>query len=497
VDSRLLLRLVLPSAGLGLLLLAVGLLGAWYVHRMHREVSAVLELNVASVRAAEELEISVRQVQTEFHHFLLTDDARHLAAIPRLTDEVARLLDVAERLATTSEEQNLIVRARTGFVRFRAEFEEAVNGADPPSRLKATRPVVNGLIERDILPPVHAYLKLNEATVEAAARDNQDVADRMVPALIMLGACGCTAGLLAGFGLARGVARSIVQLSIPIRDAAGKLSEAVGPITVSAGARIGDLEQTMRRMAAEVETVVGRLQEAQREILHREQLAAVGQLAAGVAHELRNPLTAIKVLVQVAARRPEEPVLRGEKLGILLAEIGRLEQIIQTFLDFARPARPEKRPFPADAAVRETLALVDARAREQGAQLIPILPAGQVMVEADPGQFRQLLLNLLLNALDAIGDSGTIEVRLRPEPDGWLVLEVSDDGPGLPADLGDRIFDPFVSTKETGTGLGLSICRRVAEVHGGDVRAAGRPGGGAVFTARFPAAAAGPVGEDD
>ena len=105
-------------------------------------------------------------------------------------------------------------------------------------------------------------------------------------------------------------------------------------------------------------------------------------------------------------------------------------------------------------------------------------------------QFRQLLFNLLLNALDAVPGGGTVRVAVGPDgPGGWLTVRVSDTGRGLPADLGPRIFEPFVSNKETGTGLGLSICRQIVEAHGGTIDAADRPGGGAVFTARFPLAA--------
>lgn len=487
MDTRLLIRLLLPTAGVGVLLLAVGLLGGWYVQRLQRDTSAVLDLNVSSVRAAHRLELSVRQVQTLLYQYRLTGDPDYLRRVPELNAAAARWFDEAERLATTPEEQALMTRARAGFDRYRAAFV-AVNGpgpADPADRFGA-RGVLDRIANDDILPPVHDYLELNEAAAAESARENRAVADRLVPALVMLGVCGCTAGLLTGFGLARGVARSIVQLSIPIRDAAGKLSEAVGPITVSSMNRLADLEQDLQRLAAEIGTVVGRLQDTQREVLRREQLAAVGQLAAGIAHEMRNPLTAMKLMVQAAARRPGQADLRGRNLAVLVEEIDRLERTIQAFLDFARPPRTETRRFPADTVVRETLDLTAARAEQQGTRVAPDFPDGPVVVEADPVQFRQLVLNLVLNALDAVGSRGGVVVRLSADPAGWVVLEVEDTGPGLPTALGDRIFEPFVSTKETGTGLGLSICKRAVEAHGGTIAAADRAGGGAVFTVRFP-----------
>lgn len=492
MDTRLLIRLLLPTAAVGVLLLAVGLLGGWYVHRLQRDTSAVLDLNVSSAAAAHRLEVSVRRVQTLLYQYRLTGDPAYLGPVPGLNADAAGWLDAAERLATTPEERSLMTRARAGFDRYQAAFG-AAGGADPAGAL-GVRGALDRVVNDEILPPVHEYLELNEAAAAEAARENRAVADRLTPAFVLLGVCGCTAGLLTGFGLARGVARSIVQLSIPVRDAAGKLSEAVGPITVSSMARLGDLEQDLQRLAAEVGTVVGRLQDAQREVLRREQLAAVGQLAAGVAHELRNPLTAMKLMAQAAARRPGAADLRGRNLAVLVEEIDRLERTIQAFLDFARPPRTEARPFPADAVVRETLELTAARAEQQKTRAVADFPTGPVEADADPVLFRQLVLNLVLNALDAVGRGGQVRVRLSRDPGGWVVLEVADTGPGLPAALGDRIFDPFVSTKETGTGLGLSICKRAAEAHGGTIGAANRAGGGAVFSVRLPPPAPRPGG---
>jgi signal transduction histidine kinase len=118
------------------------------------------------------------------------------------------------------------------------------------------------------------------------------------------------------------------------------------------------------------------------------------------------------------------------------------------------------------------------------------LPAEPVPLEADAGQPRQVVLNLVLNALDAVPEGGVVSLQVRRRASGagggWLILRVADTGPGLPAGLGARVFEPFVSTKETGLGLGLSVCKRIVKAHGGEITAANRPEGGAVFTVRLP-----------
>jgi signal transduction histidine kinase len=250
-------------------------------------------------------------------------------------------------------------------------------------------------------------------------------------------------------------------------------------------------------------------------------MAALGHLAAGLAHELRNPLTAMKVLIQKAARaaktarkeaadRPATgaiaaaaPGLTGRDLAVLEAETARLERSIQTFLDFARPPALERYPGDVRQSLEQTVELVRARADQQHVQIRCDLGGRPLMVEADHEQLRQLCLNLLCNALDILPQGGNIRVSAAeaaagrpdgkapggkdaPAAPGWITITIADDGPGLSQALGDRIFDPYVSTKETGLGLGLAICRRIVESHGGQITAANGPQGGAVFTVRIP-----------
>jgi signal transduction histidine kinase len=335
-----------------------------------------------------------------------------------------------------------------------------------------------------------------------ASQRNETIADRMGMGLLLLGVCGAVAGLLAGYGIARGIHRSIAQLTIPVRDAAGRLNEVVGPITVSSGETLEALEQTLQSMARRVGAVVEQLQESQLAAYRAQQLAAMGQLAAGLAHELRNPLTSMKMLVQPGGNEEGDVALDTEDLSVLRQEIERLERTIQTFLDYARPPKLEKRSVVLREILRQTVDFVGRRARQLGVVIHLEVPEQVVEVQADAGQIRQVLLNLMLNALEASSEGDVVLVRmdaaLSEDHDSrageagngpaWMTIELADRGCGLPAEIGERIFEPFVSTKEGGTGLGLPICRRIVEDHGGDIRARNREGGGAVFTIRLPVA---------
>jgi signal transduction histidine kinase len=252
-------------------------------------------------------------------------------------------------------------------------------------------------------------------------------------------------------------------------------------------------------MEAHIADVVERLERSEMEAMRNEQLAIVGQLAAGIAHELRNPLMPMKMLVQAALERDDGKGLSGRQLAVVDEEIERLERSIQSFLDFARPSPPEKSTFDLAGVIEQTLELVTAKAGRQGVTIYDDLPADPVPIEADCGQIRQVLLNLLLNALDAMPDGGRIDLEVRTRDSAaengaggppMTMIRIADSGSGFDPGVVDRIFEPFVTTKETGTGLGLSICQRIVTAHGGRITARNRPEGGAEFVIRLPCSSA-------
>jgi PAS domain S-box-containing protein len=231
-----------------------------------------------------------------------------------------------------------------------------------------------------------------------------------------------------------------------------------------------------------------KLQQLQRDrdLLRTEQLVAIGQVAAGVAHELRNPLTSIKGLVQVNRKEAEARGLPAEDLRVIEHEIRRMERTLQTFLDFARPPKPERRDVDLAVVVGRVFSLVGGRASKQQVQLCFMPPPQPVTLELDEDQMQQLVLNLTLNALDAMPRGGTLRAELSQTADQHIQLCVTDSGPGIAAELLPRIFDPFVSSKETGLGLGLAVSRRIAEDHGGTLEASNHPEKGACFALRLP-----------
>ncbi len=306
--SRLVLGMIFPPVAASVLLLTIGIAAAWYTHRLQSEASEILILNVGSMRAAEELEIGLRQIRAELVQFLLTGDQAYLDAIPSLRKGTDRWIEEAERVGTTPQEREWMEQARAGYVTFLKEIEELVKKPGDANRKARARSLADTTLSLRILLPVHAYLNFNEQIMIRESETNQRLADNMVIGFLVLALCGAAAGLLTGYYLPRALRRSMNHLSISIRDAAGKLNEVIGPVVVSANCDFAQMETTLEQMAKHVGTVVERLQQTQREVMRADQLAAVGQLAAGLAHEIRNPLSAMKVLVDTAAESGESAV---------------------------------------------------------------------------------------------------------------------------------------------------------------------------------------------
>jgi two-component system, NtrC family, sensor kinase len=259
------------------------------------------------------------------------------------------------------------------------------------------------------------------------------------------------------------------------------------------------LEEERLRLAAKVEelTRAGRaLDDAHTSLARSERLATVGRLAAGLAHEIGNPLGAISGYVEVArVRLPPgaDPDLVAA-VGRIAEAAARIDRTLRDLLDFARPAPPRLAPLPLAGVLDTAVRLARVQARFRHVEVEVLLPPGLPPALADEHQLSQVLLNLLLNAGDAMRGEGRVVLSAEAVAEGRAVeLSVADAGPGIAPEHLARLFDPFFTTKEPGegTGLGLAISHRIVESLGGTLTAANGPRGGAVFRLRLPAAAPG------
>lgn len=484
MNQRLVSRLAVPIALLSGLMLLTAIASAWHLRSLQHSVAGLITNHVDSVRAAQELEISIREVRTQLDRYLITADRRHLESVPRLRKRTAAALEAAELASTTSTEEALMRRTRAGYDHFFVEYDKLV--ARPPAQglYLTIIELIDNVLTREILAPAHEYLRLNEGGLAQVTTTNAEMTEKLTIGLVALGVCGAAGGLLGGWLIAGTIRRSMLQAEQRLWDAALQLDQVAHPGTPSE-VRHDPSRDALEQVASSVSVLVQRLRQTEKNALRAEQLARVGQMAAGIAHEIRNPLMTIKLLVQAASERQGGSLFPPRELHILEEEIVRLEQIVAGFLDFARAPQPKKRPTDLRTLVSQVVESVRVRGDLQGVRIDFNPPANRpVDLPADPNLLRQVLFNLMINALEAQPGGGWVRVRIDDDPTS-AVLTVEDGGTGLPEDLGDRIFEPFVSTKESGLGLGLSICRRIVEAHGGTLQAVDGPHGGASFTLRL------------
>jgi signal transduction histidine kinase len=233
------------------------------------------------------------------------------------------------------------------------------------------------------------------------------------------------------------------------------------------------------------------LVQSQAVIERQEKLASLGTLAAGVAHEIRNPLTAIKF--RLFSLKNSLPALADhEDAAVISVELNRLERIVKDFLQFARPSDPEVVRLPAQRLVQEVTDLL-APQLEKTAITLRFESSAPLWVSADPQQIKQVIINLVQNAAESIGRNGAITLRIHTGAERLngrhrpaAILSVADTGPGIPPEVEKRLFDPFFTTKEEGTGLGLAIASRVVAKHGGLLRYHTRLNHGTTFEIVLP-----------
>ncbi len=253
----------------------------------------------------------------------------------------------------------------------------------------------------------------------------------------------------------------------------------------ASGALIGVAVVFNKSLSRQVELKTEELLESQERLLHSERFAAVGEAAAYVSHEIKNPLMVIGGLANQVARRLMEDPAAQEKLHIIQNEVKRLESFLGDLRDFLRPALPSKQEVNLNQVIQEVGALMGDAIQEKGVTLEERLEPSLPTVEADPNQIKQVLVNLVKNAAEATEEQGKILVSSWSR-DGQVCFAVQDTGKGMSEEVLDKIFHPFFTTKDKGTGLGLAVINKIITDHHGTITVDSTAGQGSTFTVRLP-----------
>ena len=465
-----------------LITLASGSVGMWMIHRAGAVLTAVVDGPVVALQVAQNLETSLT-LQSVFLDKYLADGQRsgldELEQQRRLFREALKTARNAVAAGSLREALNEIESKvlRYGYAQDRLIKLREEGKGEPGT---GDRAELDGQL-RGIRVLCEEYKRVNEQRIgheRAAIQARGQAID-----IVMLVAL--PAALLLGLALTYVLINRVLN---PIRELAYATNPRgqTGPIADEVKA----LSRRVHSLMADVDQTQSELQISREHLLQSGKLAMVGKLAAGVAHSVRNPLTSVKMRMFSLGRSLKLTPDQKEDFEVISEEIRHIDTILQNFLEFSRPPKLKMQKVSPSDVVDAAIQLLRHRIESYEVTVELYRKRRLPEIEGDPEQLKEVLVNLIINACEAMTEGGEILIQEEDgftEPIGRVaVIKISDNGPGIPEAIGDRVFQPFFSTKEEGTGLGLSIAVRIIEDHKGWLNLRSRRGKGTTFTITLP-----------
>ena len=462
---------------------------------MNGLLELAVEENLPSVRAAEELEIALLEQRGFVAYYLLDGGNQHwLDALARHEPSFGEWLDKAWQTAHTVREREILGTVERVFEQYEKKRDEVVLSFDEGDRETARRKLLedmNGLYD-DAYRLCEQFITENQQYVDRATMN----ARREVRSMTWI--VGTSVGLTVFLGSVL-LWLFFAKVLFPLRRMVAHAQEFVGEPANAANTLPTDelqlVGEYLRTLMSDVTDARSTLELSRRRLRSAEQLATVGKLAASVAHEIRNPLTALKMWLFSIRREVNGDGALDRKFEVVSQEVSRLERVVSNFLEFSKTPELRLREESLQELLESTLELVGVRLTERQIELHCNIPGDLPPVQVDREQMKQVILNILNNAVEVTPCGGRITVEVTRDKDGekrrMLVVRIRDTGPGLSEEAVQRIFEPFFTTKEGGTGLGLCIAARITARHEGQLVLESTGGQGTVFAIRIPATGVG------
>jgi len=487
------IKIIVWSLIMMALIMAGGFLIISYTYQIQDASSEIFEENIQNVRAAKELEINLYGIRAISLNYIIDRDSAWVERLDEKEDEFLRVLDKANETANTQEEHLLIQQITALFSNYQQNLSTALILERQGNLLRANALLVHG--SRDLINTIEDKCKeLIESNISEQADYEERIRrnDNFIRvAMYSLGIGGLILGIILGWLVARIILNPIYKLVLKVRDAAG--SELVEHVKMSPGKELQEIDLHINRMISRINQAHEDLEKNRQLLEKSSKLAAIGRIAPAIAHEIRNPLAAIKMLIYSMKSEHGIPTDQQHDLQVIIGEIDRMEGFLQNFLKYARPAKPVLKEIDIQSVLKEMVYLMSPKFKQNKIELKEEYLPGEVKVSADADQLKQVLMNLMLNATEAMNMGGELSVSCileagekGSEYPRWLEIRIRDNGPGIPEEVMQSLFDPFVKGKASGVGLGLSISQRILELHHGWIAAVNNAGKGATFTIHIP-----------
>lgn len=463
-----------------------GLIMVWYTYRMESLLADLVDKNLAAYQVAEALESALVQQSGDASHFLLDGDTRWLENLDEHRRTFRAQIEEARALMLSGSQKQILDQIESEYLRYiilkdqSIEFYKARDTDTGDRLLKEVSKHFSKVLElcrqfKDFYTKRIALLK--EQSYAQAER------------LRLIAGTAVLVVLLLGVVLAFVLVNDILE---PLR----RLAQEANP-----GARPEETEDEVKALSRSVRGLIEGFDQTQTELeksrehlLQAEKMVVVGKLAASMAHSIRNPLTSVKMRLFSLDRSLDLNPQQREDFQVISEEIVHIDSLVQSFLEFSRPPKLRMQMISPSEIVDLALKLMTHRLESYQVSVQVERHERLPVVEADPDRLKEVLVNIMVNACEAMKGGGAIVIREEETLDASLgqvaVVRIRDNGPGIEEGLRARIFEPFFTTKEEGSGLGLSIAVRIVEEHGGRLNLESRKGQGAEFSLILPVTAA-------
>jgi signal transduction histidine kinase len=482
-------KMIISFLAMGIPLLALAIAAIFFSNRMLENSGKILNENVSSLKAAEELEIALLDMKGLTANYLLDSDSKWIDIFNEKKNAFDYWFSEALSRTHTEQEEQILKDIKKLFEDYIIVQKRVINLFNNNEKVSAVNLLTHKLVNdfNQIFSKCEELLSLNEKLMKETsvliANDNKTINTLMYT----LGLAGLLLGLSLGIAISKSITRPLYKIVLKMKDATE--SEIFQKVDISEKSEIQNLDAYAKLLIDKVNKTNKDLEQNRHLLIRSEKLAALGKMASGLAHEIRNPLTAIKMLVFSLIQESNNNPSTMADLEIILKEIKRLEVFVQNFLDFARPPNPSLVATNINEVINESKNLLAPQFKNKKTKINTHLTQDIPEIIADKDQLQQVFVNLLLNALQSIKNEGVVsiltELNGNSEPK-HILITIKDNGTGIPQDIMPNIFDPFVSVKEDGTGLGLSIAHQIVSNHTGWIKAENNTGGGAKFTISIP-----------
>jgi len=475
-------RVAILLIALVLITIGGGVITLWYTDTIGSLFNSAVNPNIILFESAEDLESTlVMQKGLTSYYFQDNDPEwlRQLEFYQKLFEDKLKNAREQTRLAPALA---LLSKIETGYLKNKIDRQEVLrlfNNGEKKEGLKRLRNIRSHFLEIHAL--CEEYKELHRAKIIEAQKEAQTKTDYIYRASFIAIQVAIMTGILLAYILFKqilGPLRRLTLDTIPLENQK-PISNEVRVLSHRVHSLIEDVDQTQSALAR-----------SQEHLVQAEKWAMTGKLAAGVAHSIRNPLTSVKIRLFSLNRTLKAPALK-EDIEVISQEIDHIESIVRSFLEFSRPPKLAMQNISPSDVVDMALRLLQHRLASDEVRIELARGTPLPVISADPDQLKEVLVNLLVNACEMMVHGGFIRIEEKELEGGerdrkWVVISISDNGPGIPEAIQENIFQPFFSTKEEGTGLGLSIASRIVGDHGGKLTLRSKEGEGTTFIITLP-----------